>query len=113
MRQRYKSANCRAASASSAFAKLRSLFSIISSCLSVVGAVATRYKEAIKESIVFMPSVRSYTHHKMRVRLDLRLDHPQRGKYRRRWRDPVRADAFERKSVKSESVLTSAIMSHS
>src|SRR5215813_7025877 len=76
MRQRYKSAHCRAASASSSFAKLRSLFSMISSCLSVIGAVATRYKESINESIVFMPSVRSDTHHKMRVRLpDLKQSH--------------------------------------
>src|SRR5262249_23574617 len=73
MRQRYKSANCRAACASSSFAKLRSLFSMISSCQSVIGAVATRYKESIKESIVFMPSVRSDTHHKMRVRLKFEI----------------------------------------
>src|SRR5215469_2573826 len=73
MRRRYKSAYCPAASASSPIAKLRSLFSMISSCLSVTGAVATRYKESINESIVFMPSVRSNTHHKMRVRLKFEI----------------------------------------
>ena len=46
---------------------------MISSCLSVIGAVATRYKESIKKSIVFMPSVRSDTHHKMRVRLKFEI----------------------------------------
>ena len=46
---------------------------MISSCLSVTGAVATRYKESINESIVFMPSVRSNTHDKMRVRLKFEI----------------------------------------
>jgi len=42
---------------------------MISICVSVIRGVATRSQKSIKESIVFMPSVRSDTHHKMGVLL--------------------------------------------
>jgi len=44
---------------------------MISICVSVIRGVATRSKKLIKESILFMPSVRSDTHHKMGVLLGL------------------------------------------
>jgi hypothetical protein len=40
---------------------------MISICVSVIRGVATRSKKSINESIVFIPSVRSDAHHKMRV----------------------------------------------
>src|SRR5262249_22165718 len=56
--------------------QLKSLFSMISIFVSVIGGVAIRSKKSINESIVFIPLiplVRSDTHHKMRVCLaDLR-----------------------------------------
>jgi len=52
---------------------------MISICVSVIGAVATRYKVSINESIVFMRTV-SDTHRKMRVCLaDLNNQTAQRG----------------------------------
>jgi len=40
---------------------------MISICVSVIRGVATRSKKSINESIVFIPSVRSDAHRKMRV----------------------------------------------